>query len=79
MASPEQEAMARKAGFPNYAQMRAFYLARQNNDGKNTIAIQGSTPPPAQQGQPVLPSNAMSWHPAVILQGISDFFGKLNK
>lgn len=78
MATPEQEAMAKKAGFPSYDQMRAFILARQDRKGKD-IQIQGATPPPAQAGQQVVPRNAMSWHPAVILQGISDFFGSLNK
>lgn len=62
----ELDARARELGFRNYDEMSVYYQARERKTG-GTIAGSRQAEPPPTQGNA---DNAMSWHPAVILDRV---------
>lgn len=56
----EQDAMARRAGFRDYAQMRAYMARRQEAEGG------------VRQEKGTASSNALSWHPSNLLNYVVD-------
>jgi hypothetical protein len=59
---------ARRAGFRDYDQMRAYMMQRQNKTG-------GTVPARGPQADASV-ETAMSWHPAVVFDKISSYFDK---
>jgi hypothetical protein len=64
--SPQLEAQARAAGFPSYEAMMHYMKRRQEKTGGTIPQEQRSQAPAAEQ--------AMSWHPAAILDYVSNMY-----
>lgn len=74
MASPQQEAQARAAGFPSYEAMVLFYRRRSESlKDSHTVAAPG-TQPAGQMPQTMNQAEhqAFSWTPASIFSYLAD-------